>query len=166
MCQIEIRTIGAGLGKSTRSSQSNYRHIGEQLRELESKGFLEIGEKTRAGTLYVVKLPGDVPAVQEQIAASVEAEEPVGEHFKDPILRRQLFERDKWTCRYCGDAVSPDTAALDHVIPISAGGTNEPGNLAACCLMCNSIKSGRTYEEAAAQLLADVRRRRSARNAS
>ena len=55
-------------------------------------------------------------------------------------LRTELLERDRWRCKYCGDLVTPDPTTLNHV----------------SCLMCNSIKSGRTYEPAAPQILAAV----------
>jgi len=158
--RIGKRTIGAGLGKSTRSSQSNYQHIGEQLAELATKGFIEIGDSTREGTLYRVRLPLDIPAVQERVAAASQSRVEAGDYFTDPDLRLQLFERDEWICRYCGDRITAETATLDHVVPVSKGGTSDPENLATCCFICNSIKSGRTYDEAAADLLAALRRRR------
>ncbi|MEX2407098.1 MAG: HNH endonuclease signature motif containing protein [Actinomycetota bacterium] len=161
--QIRVgkRTIGAGLGKSTRSSQSNYQHIGEQLEELAAKGFIEIGDSTREGTVYLVKLPIEVPPVQEKMVASADLEIPQRDFYTDPELREQLFIRDGWICRYCGDVTTAETATLDHVLPASRGGTAEPDNLATCCFICNSIKSGRTYEQAAPDLLRALRHRRS-----
>lgn len=158
--RIGKRTIGAGLGKSTRSSQSAFQHIGEQLGELAASGFIEIGDSTREGTLYRVRLPREVPAVRERIAALGEPSEKKRDFFTDPELRTQLFERDGWTCKYCGDGVTRENSTLDHVLPVSKGGTNDPENLATCCFICNSIKSGRTYEEAAPELLQALRGRR------
>ena len=76
------------------------------------------------------------------------------DYYNDPNLRRTVFEREAWRCRYCGDTVSADTAMLDHITPVSNGGPNTAENLATCCMMCNSIKAGRTYDEAAPQMLA------------
>ncbi len=62
-------------------------------------------------------------------------------------LRERVFERDNWTCRYCGyQAVQGDSLECDHVIPISKGGTNEMGNLAAACEDCNASKRGLLIE--------------------
>lgn len=160
--QIRVgkRTIGAGLGKSTRSSQSNYQHIGEQLAELAAKGFIEIGDTTREGTVYLVRLPIEVPPIQERMVSQANVEVRELDFFTDPELREQLFIRDGWICRYCGDVTTAETATLDHVLPVSRGGTGEPDNLATCCFICNSIKSGRTYEEAAPNLLRALRHRR------
>ncbi|MBV9838702.1 MAG: HNH endonuclease, partial [Solirubrobacterales bacterium] len=101
----------------------------------------------------------EVPAVRARIEAS-RPDERGQDHYRDPALRRELFERDEWRCRYCGDAVTPDTATLDHILPTSKGGTHVPKNLATACLMCNSIKSGRSYEDAAPDILASVQARR------
>lgn len=125
-----------------------------------AKGFIEIGDSTREGTVYLVKLPIEVPPVQERMVVQADAEVRERDYFTDPELREQLFIRDGWMCRYCGDVTTAETATLDHVIPVSRGGTGEPDNLATCCFICNSIKTGRTYEEAAPDLLRALRHRR------
>lgn len=60
-------------------------------------------------------------------------------------LRNAVIERDEFVCQYCGDADVPMCA--DHVVPLSRGGSNEPDNLVACCLPCNSSKSDRMVDE-------------------
>ncbi|MGH9044244.1 MAG: HNH endonuclease [Acidimicrobiales bacterium] len=105
-------------------------------------------------------MPDDVPAVAERKASAVTPEEEP-DYCEDPQLRATLLERDGWRCRYCGEVLTTSNATLDHVIPRSLDGPNTVENLVAACLACNSIKSGRTYEEAAPQLLADLARRRS-----
>lgn len=56
-------------------------------------------------------------------------------------LRYEVLRRDNHTCRYCG-GTPPDVAlTVDHVIPITLGGTDDPNNLVAACRDCNSGKS-------------------------
>lgn len=57
-------------------------------------------------------------------------------------LRFKIFQRDNYTCQYCGRTKS-DGAILqiDHIIPISKGGTNDESNLITCCQECNIGKS-------------------------
>lgn len=62
-----------------------------------------------------------------------------------------VFERDKHRCRYCG--VAGSGLSLDHVVPQSRGGANEPWNLVTACGSCNSRKGARTPEEAGMALL-------------
>jgi len=75
----------------------------------------------------------------------------------------QIFNRDGWTCFYCGnrlcrsikdgtsDAYSREElatwACIDHVVPISAGGTDAHSNLVTSCRLCNARKGKRTLEE-------------------
>lgn len=159
--RIGKRTISARLGKGTRSSQGNYQHITEKLNGLADAGFIAVGDTSREGTQYRVLLPEAVPAVREVIATS-EPPEQEPDYFTDPVLRAELMKRDKWTCRYCGEAVTATTATLDHIIPQSLGGPNTPDNLTTACLTCNAIKSGRTYGEAAPDILAALVRRKAA----
>lgn len=57
-------------------------------------------------------------------------------------LRFEVFQRDKFTCRYCGRTVS-DGAKLevDHVIPESKGGEYVAENLLTACHKCNQAKA-------------------------
>lgn len=158
--RIGKRSIGVRLGKGTRSSRSNYQHIGEKLDSLASAGFLSIGDTAREGTLYEVRVPDDIAAVRERKMTALLAEEEP-DYYEDPALRESLLERDGWRCRYCGEAVSSGTATLDHLIPRALSGPNTADNLATACLTCNSIKAGRTYEEAAPRILEALVRRRS-----
>lgn len=73
-----------------------------------------------------------------------------------PVSRRLRFEilrRDAHACRYCG-AKAPDVKlAVDHVIPTSLGGDDDPTNLVTACVDCNSGKASIAPDSA---LVADV----------
>lgn len=56
-------------------------------------------------------------------------------------LRFEILRRDNHTCRYCGAAPPDTTLTVDHVIPTTLGGTDEPTNLVAACRECNSGKT-------------------------
>jgi hypothetical protein len=162
--RVGKRTIGEGVGKSARSSRSSYANITEKLENLAALGFVTIGDTNRIGTLYTVRLPGEVPTVREaMVSASIAT--TTSNPYEDADLRAQLFERDGWVCRYCGEALDSDTATLDHVVPVSKGGPDSAENLATACLMCNSIKSGRTLDEVAPLILQRVQRQRATQTA-
>lgn len=55
-------------------------------------------------------------------------------------LRQKIFERDNFTCVYCGAREYEEPLEIDHVIPISKGGTNNINNLVTSCRTCNRIK--------------------------
>ena len=47
------------------------------------------------------------------------------------------------TCVYCGKM----SEEIDHIVPVSRGGTNKRKNLVASCKKCNRIKSDRLLSE-------------------
>ncbi|MCF7869895.1 MAG: HNH endonuclease [Candidatus Omnitrophica bacterium] len=130
---------------------------------LEEKGCISIGDTTRDGTEYIVKFPRDIPTVIEKLA-TVQLAEKEDDYFTDPAKRKVIFERDKWICQYCGEEVTKDNATLDHYVPQSKGGKHTKENLRTCCLVCNGIKSGKIYEEAAPYILKNIQERRKRKN--
>ena len=60
-------------------------------------------------------------------------------------LRSFVLRRDGLVCIYCEETDTQFTA--DHVVPLSRGGSNNPDNLVACCIPCNSSKSDRLLSE-------------------
>lgn len=57
-------------------------------------------------------------------------------------LRFEILERDGFTCRYCGrDHEDGAVLVVDHVLARALGGGDEPENLVAACVDCNSGKS-------------------------
>ena len=66
-------------------------------------------------------------------------------------FKRTIFKRDDYTCKYCGwkNGVSGKQdriLTLDHIIPISHGGTTKPNNLITSCLKCNIKKNDKIIE--------------------
>jgi len=158
----EIRIGQRTLAKawmSPRAAETTSRaHILRTVNGLEEKGVIKIGDTNREGTLYTVLLPADVPSVKEKI--SIVADPIEDNYYNDPEKRKEIFERDKYTCHYCGEKVTSENATLDHLTPQHAGGKHTKENLKTSCLTCNSIKSGKTYEEAAPFLLKSIQERR------
>jgi 5-methylcytosine-specific restriction endonuclease McrA len=52
-------------------------------------------------------------------------------------LRFQIFQRDGFQCCYCGRKPPEVTLHVDHLHPVSEGGTNDPSNLVTACSHCN-----------------------------
>lgn len=63
-------------------------------------------------------------------------------------VRFQVLERDGFRCRYCGLEASEAQLHVDHVVPVSKGGTHGLENLVASCERCNLGKGGREGVEA------------------
>jgi len=130
------------------------------LKELEKKGCVKIGDVDRNGTLYEIVLPGKIKSVIEKLTVGV-IKKDENDYFTDDSKRKELFERDKWTCYYCSEIVTKKNVTLGHFIPQSKGGRHNKDNLKTSCLVCNSVKSGKTYEEAAPLLLKSIREKKS-----
>ena len=60
-------------------------------------------------------------------------------------IRIKIFERDNYTCQYCGSRGGK--LECDHIHPISRGGSNEESNLATSCFKCNRSKRAKTLDE-------------------
>jgi hypothetical protein len=58
-----------------------------------------------------------------------------------------IFERDSFTCAYCGRSSIEDSVklAVDHIIPVVRGGTDRVENLLTACSECNGHKSAKLY---------------------
>lgn len=61
-------------------------------------------------------------------------------------LRRQIMERDHYTCRMCGNSTAREPNLLleiDHIMPVSRGGLTTESNLQTLCWKCNRHKAAR-----------------------
>lgn len=67
--------------------------------------------------------------------------------------RKTLFQRDNYTCQYCGKKKPNDELSLDHVVPKCQGGLTTWENIVVACMSCNTKKAGRTPKEANMKLL-------------
>ncbi len=61
----------------------------------------------------------------------------------DTITLAKVFRRDRGTCQICGKWVKPRYASLDHIVPISKGGTHVWSNIQLVHLVCNLRKGNR-----------------------
>jgi len=62
----------------------------------------------------------------------------------EAIWKKKVFALDGWKCRLCNckvqkkDIYAPNAAELDHIIPISKGGTHTYDNVQTLCRRCNA----------------------------
>ncbi len=62
--------------------------------------------------------------------------------------RLAIYVRDGFACAYCGTSLrnaAPADVTLDHLLPRSAGGTNDATNLVTACRSCNSSRQDRPW---------------------
>ncbi len=58
-------------------------------------------------------------------------------------VRFEVFKRDAFKCYYCGRTPPDVVLQVDHVLPISKGGSSEIANLVTSCFDCNIGKSNK-----------------------
>jgi HNH endonuclease len=60
-------------------------------------------------------------------------------------LKKQVSDRARGCCEYCKSQrkFSPSSFEIEHIVPISRGGSNTLENLALACAQCNSHKSNK-----------------------
>ncbi len=74
-----------------------------------------------------------------------------------PKFKRAIYLRDDFKCQICGIELITHNAfgieipdleklSVDHIIPISKGGSNDPANLQCACRPCNFKKSDKIEE--------------------
>lgn len=66
----------------------------------------------------------------------------------------EIHERDKWRCGICGKRVNRQlrfpndlSASIDHVLPLSKGGSHTRANVQSAHLGCNKAKNARTLPQ-------------------
>ncbi|MBI2602590.1 MAG: HNH endonuclease [Deltaproteobacteria bacterium] len=76
-------------------------------------------------------------------------------HIKSEKNKAKELRKSTWwhnlcvnaSCYYCQTKLSPETATMDHIIPLSQGGTSRPGNVVPSCKPCNTEKKDRSAVE-------------------
>jgi hypothetical protein len=93
---------------------------------------------------------------------------PVTGRGISPQLRTEILERNGFTCQLCGagagapDPFNPNRKVrlhIDHVLPVSQGGTHAKDNLRVLCSACNQGRANvQMPSETARNILARIRR--------
>jgi len=159
----EIIIPWANVGAFIRSDQGNIidnsTTVKRRLGDLLQNKCITVNRQRGAANEIVVHLPSEIAACRELIEKEeltpLDKEMPdEADYYSDPERRLMVLERDKRKCTYCLVDVSEDSFVLDHIIPVSKGGTNRKFNLVTSCEGCNQRKQD---EDAVQFLLANYR---------
>ena len=66
--------------------------------------------------------------------------------------RRNLLQRDRCTCQFCGAQPGTSKLTIDHVVPRAQGGETNWENCVTACWDCNRDKANRTPKQAGMSL--------------
>jgi 5-methylcytosine-specific restriction endonuclease McrA len=73
--------------------------------------------------------------------------------YEVKLTRKNIFERDNYTCQYTGQRLRSQELNIDHVVPRSRGGASTWENLVTCSVEANNRKGDRTPHEAGMRLI-------------
>lgn len=153
--RLSTRGLQTGVVKSRTQVNADENRVSQQkvseaLRALGNIGALrKDGEHNREGTLYRVMIPEEIEDCRKYRAARVVVEPSVEIKMGDIDFynvrenRIKVWERDDYTCYYCGKQLTRFTATLDHLTAVANGGDNSFDNLMTACHTCNSKKQHR-----------------------
>jgi 5-methylcytosine-specific restriction endonuclease McrA len=86
----------------------------------------------------------------EDIVFELEAITGFLKDYKKPVrttipqkFKEYIFQKYNSRCNFCGSNIN---LQIDHLIPISRGGTDDLDNLQLLCIDCNKLKSNRIFK--------------------
>jgi 5-methylcytosine-specific restriction endonuclease McrA len=116
------------------------------VRSLVAKGALRLVERTKAGHVVEVRLPGEIRAVRTDRVARGPARRPRTGNLEEmdflqtKALRDAIHTRERSVCFYCLRRLTARVRCLDHVVPQVRRGSNSYRNLVSSCAECNALK--------------------------
>lgn len=122
--------------------------INDLLKFLEDNGFIVRYEVEGISYIQVVNWHQHQSPHHMEVPSNIPA--PIGQSNKfnhTPItkkLRERVFKRDGYACKKCKET---QNLHIDHILPISKGGSSEESNLQTLCKQCNLTKSAKVVHE-------------------
>jgi hypothetical protein len=134
------------------------------VRSLVAKGVLRLVERTKAGHVVEVRLPGEIRGIRpDGIGRGGAARLPNASNLEEidflqtKALREAIHARERSVCFYCLRRLTAHMRCLDHVVPVVRRGSNSYRNLVSSCAECNSQKRETSAEDFLRSLYRDGR---------
>jgi hypothetical protein len=137
--QLFEQNVGKVLHTNRIAKVANIRDYQRRIRELRVMDGLQIKSHRDRADLkpgqYILETLERLPIVSSSIS---------------PALRFEILTRNGYTCHFCGrgphdpEELNPGRMTrlnIDHVLPLSQGGTNDKSNLRVACAACNEARS-------------------------
>jgi 5-methylcytosine-specific restriction endonuclease McrA len=69
------------------------------------------------------------------------------------LTRERIYLRDSGQCQRCNTATDLKKCHIDHMVPLSKGGTNNDENLRVLCPICHILRADRSHQGMIAKAL-------------
>ena len=154
--KLRLRFSILWLGRNIRVSTGPVR---DAVRRLVSHGALRVVQRSKAGHVVEVRLPGEIRAVRlnriESRAATEQQRAPARvpvnleevDFLQTMTLRKAIHARERGQCFYCLRRTPPAVQCLDHVVPQARLGRNSYRNLVSSCMECNAQKGEKAADD-------------------
>ena len=145
----EIVIPWAQVGSFILSDQENIlgAAVKRRIPDLIQQKCIVVNRQRSGANVISIHLPSDIPTCrnlieQEEREALAQADfKDERDYYNDPQRRLTILDRDGHSCVYCTAPLLEDSFVLDHLVPVSKGGTNHRHNLVAACEVCNRRRS-------------------------
>lgn len=67
--------------------------------------------------------------------------------------RRNIYQRDHFTCQYCAEKLPREELTIDHIVPRSRGGKSTWTNVVLACVSCNTLKGNMILDKCDMELI-------------
>ncbi len=148
--RLRLRFSILWLARGNRMSAGSVRLA---VRRLVAKGALRLVERTKAGHVVEVRLPGEIRAVRPERGAGGPARLPRTTNLEEmdflqtKARREAIHSRERSLCFYCLRRLTARVRCLDHVVPQVRRGSNSCRNIVSSCSECNSQKGETAAED-------------------
>ena len=115
---------------------------------------LRLEEASEKGTLFTPIKMSDVTVTSEP---PIRTDTPEAQQIKLPnyaVHKNFLYGQQAGDCKGCQEHFKIRNLTVDHILPVSQGGTDHPANLQLLCHTCNSTKGTGTQEQLIERLTA------------
>ena len=143
--RASVKDVSKGIGTKykdySKLNIASDKTTGSNIRKLIEKNLLILaGDTNRQGTLYKIVEPksSTLFPIRPELEIKPSIQDKELDYYNVKELRMQVFERDGYLCYKCDNQLTKLNATLDHIQPVSAGGSNSIENLITCCFHCNS----------------------------
>lgn len=129
--------------------------VDEEYRVHDFKDWIQLSRKIKESPGGFVSTPTLKLAIPDVIALKFFDKVP---RHAVPFTRRNIYQHYANRCCYCGRHLPSSELNLDHVVPVSRGGSTDWSNIVTACIPCNLRKGSRLPFEAGMRLVIPVSR--------
>lgn len=138
-----MESPSGGIGKTTDKGKATIFSSKTKIKKIKShapkktSGFIAEELAKPESKSEVISDPIPIPSQQTK---EIQSEDMSKRIVFPQETRMSVYNQSEGRCVYCGRFIPFDEMTIDHIVPLSKGGTNYEKNLQCCCKECNLMK--------------------------